>query len=74
MQGSERTSESLWTDSQREAIQDELERILADTSFKSSKRCQSLFRRLVEHALEGEQEKIKERTLGIEVLRMRCEL
>lgn len=65
--GGEVTNEGLWNNDQRAAILEELEQILADSAFKSSKRCQALFRRLVEHALEVEHDKIKERTLGIEV-------
>ena len=67
MQQGELVNHSRWTDSERTAIAEETERILADPAFKSSKRCQSLFRRLIEHALDGDQDSIKERTLGIEV-------
>ncbi|HEV2175482.1 MAG TPA: hypothetical protein VGR71_18035, partial [Nitrospira sp.] len=53
---------------QRTAIWAEADRILADPSFKKSRRCVVLFRRLVEHAIDGGDENgIKERTLGIEV-------
>jgi hypothetical protein len=46
----------------------EADRILADPSFKKSRRCVVLFRKLIEHALEGGGEDgIKERTLAIEV-------
>jgi hypothetical protein len=46
----------------------ETDRILADPSFKKSQRCVVLFRRLIEHALEGgDGGGVKERTLGIEV-------
>jgi len=64
----EGSNESPWSNSQRAAICAEADRILADPSFKKSRRCVVLFRRLVEHALEGGDEGgIKERTLGIEV-------
>jgi hypothetical protein len=64
----EGSTESPWSPSQRAAIWAEADWILADPSFKKSRRCVILFRRLVEHALEGGDEGgIKERTLGIEV-------
>lgn len=60
--------ESHWDASQRAAIWAEADRILADPSFIKSRRCVVLFRRLIEHSLEGGEESgIKERTLGIEV-------
>jgi len=59
---------SSWSSEQRSAVLTEADRILADPSFKKSRRCVVLFRRLVEHALEGgDEDGIKERTLGIEV-------
>jgi hypothetical protein len=62
------SSESPWTPAQRTAIWAEADRILANPSFKKSRRCVVLFRRLIEHALEGGDEGgIKERTLGMEV-------
>jgi hypothetical protein len=66
--GQDGFGETGWNSAQREAIWAEANRILADPSFKKSRRCVSLFRRLVEHALEGgDEDAIKERTLGIEV-------
>src|SRR5215469_15746869 len=62
------SAESHWTALQRTAIWAEADRILADPSFRKSRRCVVLFRRLIEHALEGGEENgIKERTLGIDV-------
>ncbi len=52
---------------QREAVLEEMNRILADPAFNGSKRCVALFRYLVNCALNGEQNEFKERTLGIEV-------
>jgi len=64
----EQTRESPWSPEQRAAVSVEADRILADPFFKKSQRCVVLFRRLIEHALEGGDENgIKERTLGIEV-------
>lgn len=56
-----------WTDGERAEILDETNRILADPAFKNSKRCQALFRWLVDRSLAGDHEGIKERTVGIEV-------
>src|SRR5579884_1280712 len=51
----------------REAVREQLERLLADPLFKHSRRYPSLLRYIVERTLEGRTEKLKERTLGVEV-------
>jgi hypothetical protein len=56
-----------WSDPERLAIVEEMNRILADSAFKGSKRCQALLRWLVERALAGDNEGMKERSLGVEV-------
>ena len=56
-----------WTVEQRAEIVAAMDRILADHRFNASKRCVLLLQRLVEHALQGNHERLKERTLGIEV-------
>ena len=48
-------------------IRDELETILASDFFRGSKRCQSFLRFVVEAALSGDGERLKERILGIEL-------
>jgi hypothetical protein len=48
-------------------VVDEMNRVLANPTFKSSKRCVALLRYLVDHALAEEEDGTKERTLGIEV-------
>jgi len=55
------------TEGDREAIRRQMERILAHALFKSSKRYPTFFRYVVEHTLNGEADRLKERTLGIEV-------
>lgn len=45
----------------------ELDRILASHEFRSSRRCQEFLRYIVEAALGGRAEQLKERTIGIEV-------
>src|SRR5258708_18649 len=60
--------ESPWTPEQRTTIWKAADEILADPSFKKSRRCVILLRRLREHAREGgDEDGIKERALGIEV-------
>lgn len=56
-----------WSDAQRTAIAEELNRVLAHPTFKGSKRCIALLSYLVDRALAGEEDGIKERSLGIEV-------
>jgi hypothetical protein len=55
------------TPAQRTAVIEELNWLLADPLFKSSKRCVVLLSHLVEHALRGDHERCKERILGVEV-------
>jgi hypothetical protein len=50
-----------------EIVRAELERILASAEFKASKRCQDFLQFVVERALSGLSEDLKERTIGIEV-------
>jgi hypothetical protein len=50
-----------------QAIRDQLERMLTHPFFRHSKRYPTLLRYVVEHALDGRTEQMKERTLGIEV-------
>ncbi|MGA8110854.1 MAG: hypothetical protein WB974_15575 [Acidobacteriaceae bacterium] len=60
----------IWTpetSDDRRAVLAELHKILASPHFCNSKRYPALLEYLVEHALEGRVEQLKERTLGIEV-------
>jgi hypothetical protein len=52
---------------ERDAVREQLERILASHFFRNSKRFPDFLRYTVEHALNGNTEDVKERTLGIEV-------
>lgn len=56
-----------WTEDERIAILEEANRILADRTFKNSKRCQALFGNLVDRALAEGHDAVKERILGVEV-------
>ncbi|HBY59108.1 MAG TPA: hypothetical protein DEH78_04760 [Solibacterales bacterium] len=48
-------------------VETALERILASRSFRSSQRCSAFLRFVVTHALNGQQEHLKERTIATEV-------
>jgi hypothetical protein len=52
---------------QKETAREEMERILHSEAFRSSPRCRQFLRFVVEHALDGRQEQLKERIIGIEV-------
>jgi hypothetical protein len=50
-----------------ERIREELNRVLGSHEFRSSKRSQDFLRYVVEHALSGDTDVLKERIIGIEV-------
>jgi hypothetical protein len=50
-----------------EDVRNQLERLLAGVPFKTSRRCQTLLRHIVERALAGETASLKERPLGVDV-------
>src|ERR1022692_149574 len=52
---------------ERQAVIAQLERMLAHPFFSHSKRYPNLLRYVVEHALDGHIDQVKERTLGVEV-------
>jgi hypothetical protein len=55
------------TEAEQNAIREQLERILASSPFRNSKRYPTLLRFTVERALAGGLEHLKERTLGVQV-------
>lgn len=63
----ETDNNSEWSVEERAQIVAEVDRILDDPTFKSSRRCLALFRRLVDRSLAGDHDGVKERTLGVEV-------
>src|SRR5579862_3131077 len=62
-----RSAEDLVEQPGVEAVRDELDRLLASPFFNQSRRLPNFLRFVVERALAGDIEKIKERTLGIEI-------
>jgi hypothetical protein len=54
-------------ETERAAVQAQLERILTNSLFKNSKRYPNLLRYVVERTLDGHPDELKERTLGVEV-------
>ena len=56
-----------WSEEQRAAVIEEMNRILGHPVFKGSDRCVAMLRYLINLALAGGDTEIKERTLGIEV-------
>jgi hypothetical protein len=55
------------TEAERRAVREQLDRLLASHLFKNSKRCPRLLKYIVEAALKGRTDHLKERSLGIEV-------
>lgn len=55
------------SETDREEVQNELERILGSVPFRNSRRYPALLRYVVEKALNGEVDDLKERILGVEV-------
>jgi len=55
------------TASQRQLVRSQLEKIVSDGRFTASKRYPQLLRYIVEQTLEGNEDDLKERTLGVEV-------
>ncbi len=49
------------------AVRTHLDRILESAAFRGSRRCQEFLRYVVEHTLDGRQEQLKERLIGVEV-------
>jgi hypothetical protein len=51
----------------KEEIRSHLDQLLASSAFRGSRRCREFLSHVVEHALDGDFDGIKERTLGINV-------
>jgi hypothetical protein len=55
------------TESERQLVRSQLEKIVSDPRFTASKRYPQLLRYIVEQTLEGNEDDLKERTLGVGV-------
>jgi hypothetical protein len=55
------------TEGERQLVRSQLEKIVSDARFAASKRYPGLLRYIVEQTLAGNEENLKERTLGVEV-------
>jgi len=63
-------SKGAWhpkTESDKQIVRSQLERIVSDERFTASKRYPGLLRYVVEQTLAGNEDSLKERTLGVEV-------
>ena len=56
-----------WSDLPRADVLTELERVLASHQFRTSKKCSRFLAHIIQAALEGRLDHLKERTLGIDV-------
>ncbi len=56
-----------YSEAERAAVREQLDRMLANPMFKNSKRYPNLLRYVVDRTLEGTADELKERTLGVEV-------
>jgi hypothetical protein len=65
--GGANISAHAFSTAQREMIKEQLERILASSLFRNSKRFPDFLRYTVNHVLGGETEGVKERTVGVAV-------
>ena len=61
------TVTAAFTDEERKAIYEQLERLLSNSHFKQSRRFPSFLRFVIDQTLQGQTELLKERTLGIEI-------
>ncbi|HEY3938783.1 MAG TPA: hypothetical protein VGL97_15220 [Bryobacteraceae bacterium] len=58
---------SSWSDLPRREVLAELERVLGSPQFRTSRKCSRFLRHIVEAAVEGRFDCLKERTLGVDV-------
>jgi hypothetical protein len=61
------------SDEERAAIQEQVGRLLADSHFSQSRRFPSFLRYVVEKTLAGQEDALKERTLGLEIFGRRAD-
>src|ERR1700733_1688880 len=61
------------SDEGKTAIQEQVGRLLADSHFSQSRRFPSFLRYVVEKTLAGQEDALKERTLGVEIFGRRAD-
>src|ERR1700728_1689642 len=66
MESAEKDHTAL-SDLEKEAVREQVGRLLASTYFSQSKRSVTFLHYIVDHILSDDAEKLKERTLGIEI-------
>lgn len=64
---SHENSPSKLSETEKAAVREQLNRLLANPFFSHSKRFPSFLRFVIEHTLDGDADNIKERTLGMEI-------
>src|ERR1700680_5069657 len=52
---------------QVQSVRNELESVIASDAFTGSKRCQDFLRLVVDHALAGDLDELRERMIGVEM-------
>src|ERR1700756_5703671 len=58
---------AVFSEEERSAIHEQLERLLASPFFSHSRRFPSFLRYVIEKTLAGQEDELKERTLGVEI-------
>src|ERR1700723_4288223 len=61
------------SDEEKTAIQEQVGRLLADSHFSQSRRFPSFLRYVVDKTLAGQEDALKERTLGVEIFGRRAD-
>lgn len=56
-----------WSDARRDAVLAELDRVLESHHFHASKKCSRFLRHIINAAMDGRIDSLKERTLGVDV-------
>ena len=67
------TARSAFTEQEKLAIHEQLERLLSNPFFSHSRRFPAFLRFVVERTLEGNTDQLKERTLGVEIFGKRAD-
>jgi len=58
-------------ESREQAVRAELSRVLGSAAFRTSKRCREFLEYIVEHTISGPSGTLKERSIGVELFRLR---